>query len=121
MKIIIIALFCLFSINSWSQSEEKDYSKYEKAKNDQVKYISEKAYWDEFVRQTNKLYRITKKVKKTTDVIITSVTRFTPNGKKVRLFYKGGKLIGKKVGKEAFVHFMDYETKKKRKKRKKSH
>jgi len=126
-KILLITLTLLFSFNSFSQSKnrKRDYSKYEKAKADQVKYITEKAYWDEFVNSTNGLYNNVKTVQKSTDAIM-MVTKVvptkTPYGrklKKVRKFYKNGKLIAEYVGK----NFIDYDPPKssiKKKKRKPS-
>ncbi len=100
-KLLLIALTLLLSINSFSQSKKgnnRDYSKYEKAKADQVEYIVQDAYWREFVNSTNTLYSRLKKVKRASDITITVVTRFVGGGKKVRTFYKNGKRIGEYIG-----------------------
>lgn len=108
-KLLFTIIFILFTLFIYSQTKG---SKYRKLKGDQIEYVVKKAYWEEFVSSTNKLYSNLRKVKKASDYTIMIVTRFLPGGKKIRLFYKGGKLVAKYSGNN-FIHYEKSKSKKK--------
>jgi len=114
-KILFILLPILFLYtNSYSQSNSIDYKKYSKYRaiqNDNIKYISEQAYWESFVKNTDKLYKYLSYVQKAADDIMV-ISRIIPGTGKVRLFYKNGKLIAGYAGKKLVTFYSPKKTSK---------
>jgi len=116
-----LLLLAIFFFSSYHVTAQRNKS--------HVDYISEKAYWEEYVKSTDRLKRSLEDLVLTTDVSIKVITTFNPQtGKGIKLFYKGGKIIGRIVGERLHnYHVFKVENRnnnrksKKKKYRKKNH
>ncbi|WP_299883182.1 hypothetical protein [uncultured Lacinutrix sp.] len=99
MKKIIYFLLFIFLLNATSSIAQ---NRNNQNKKEYIKTITEKAYWEEYVKRTDRLYRNLNGTVSFTDHLIKVYATKSSSGALTFYFYQGGKLIGKKVGRKMF-------------------
>lgn len=114
MKKIIYFILFIFLLNASSLIAQ---SRYNQDKKIYIKTLTEKAYWNEYVKTKKNFYRNLNGTVLFTKYLIKVYIEKNNSGPLTYYFYQGSKLIGKKVGINMF-NYHRFKVNGKNKKRK---